>query len=31
MPSSLKTFLHPARCNAFNCISGFWSMVDIRA
>ena len=23
--------LHPARCNAFNCMSAFWSMVDMRA
>ena len=28
---SVKSFLHPARCNAFNCMSAFWSMVDMRA
>jgi hypothetical protein len=29
----LKIFFgsHPARCNAFNCMSGFWSMVEMRA
>ena len=28
---SVKSFLHPARCNAFNCMSAFWSMIDMRA
>ena len=26
----VKIFLHPARCNAFNCMSAFWSMVEMR-
>lgn len=29
--SSLKIFLHPARCNAFICMSAFWSIVEMRA
>jgi hypothetical protein len=28
---SVKIFLHPARCNAFSCMSGFCSMLDMRA
>jgi hypothetical protein len=27
----VKIFLHPARCNAFNCMSAFWSIVEMCA
>ena len=29
--SSLKIFWHPAFFSAFNCMSAFWSMVEMRA